>query len=362
MLASAIMASTAIAAPSNDHTNSQLAVELSAIVNAKAIERVAPKYPINEARKGNEAWVVVSYVIEDDGQVSNLLIEDSIGSKKFHRAAKEAVKKWRYEPAMENGEPITQCQNTVQLNFSMPSQKPTVSKALYMKYKELIQSLKEADESAIAKSAKSLESYNVKSTSESFFKQSALAEYAKYNKDFDQELKHLKRAVRSSPGALYNKKSNLTPKEKQAKQETQRQIYPVLHRKLVLELDKQMFANAKGTIERLLNLDVSADQHGAYQSQKEAIDALFASKEIVARPMKMEEDMVMHSLTRNTFSVDNINGKLRKLDVRCANKHHVYTVNEQSQWNLPDNWQGCSVYFYGDNNTEFTLLELPNKA
>ena len=50
MLASAVMASTAIAAPSNDHANNQLAVELSTIVNAKAIERVAPKYPINEAR------------------------------------------------------------------------------------------------------------------------------------------------------------------------------------------------------------------------------------------------------------------------------------------------------------------------
>jgi len=66
---------------------------------------VPPAYPELARNAGKTGMVILKVVINVDGSVGN--IEVMRGEEPFASAAKEAVKKWRYEPARYKGQAIT---------------------------------------------------------------------------------------------------------------------------------------------------------------------------------------------------------------------------------------------------------------
>jgi len=86
---------------------------------ARPIVRIAPKYPMTAARDGTEGWVILGFDISAIGQVINVKVLDSQPNKVFDKAAKQALRKWKYRAKSENGQPITQQGFTVQLDFKM---------------------------------------------------------------------------------------------------------------------------------------------------------------------------------------------------------------------------------------------------
>jgi TonB family protein len=76
----------------------------ASIVVAKLIRRVAPEYPEEARQKAIQGTVVLNVVLLKDGSVTvqNVAVGDPILSP----AAIEAVRQWRYEPTMLNGQPI----------------------------------------------------------------------------------------------------------------------------------------------------------------------------------------------------------------------------------------------------------------
>jgi outer membrane biosynthesis protein TonB len=56
-------------------------------VLAKVIKQGPPIYPGSELMRGKEAWVHVTYCIDESGEPQNVSILDSVGGPKFERAA-----------------------------------------------------------------------------------------------------------------------------------------------------------------------------------------------------------------------------------------------------------------------------------
>ena len=77
------------------------------IVYPVSIFKTAPIYPNRELNRGREGSVIVEYTITKDGGVTDIKILSSTSSA-FSAAAKQAVKKFKYEPATVNGKPIDQ--------------------------------------------------------------------------------------------------------------------------------------------------------------------------------------------------------------------------------------------------------------
>ena len=70
----------------------------------RLISRTPIEYP-QEARAANvQGVVVVSLLIDENGQV--MKAEAVHGDKKLVKAALESVKRWRFEPELENGRPV----------------------------------------------------------------------------------------------------------------------------------------------------------------------------------------------------------------------------------------------------------------
>jgi protein TonB len=80
-----------------------------------------PKYPIDAARNGVEGWVKLVFSIDSSGQVKDVEVIDSQPKRTFDRAAKQALKKWKYKPQVIDGEAVIRQGLQVVLDFKLDS-------------------------------------------------------------------------------------------------------------------------------------------------------------------------------------------------------------------------------------------------
>ena len=86
------------------------------IVPAKLVTKVQPEYPAEARDHGIEGTVRLQIIARKDGSVTvqNVLAGDAALSP----AAIEAVRQWRYQPAMLDGQ-LIEMQTTVEVNFAL---------------------------------------------------------------------------------------------------------------------------------------------------------------------------------------------------------------------------------------------------
>lgn len=68
--------------------------------------QVKPRYPESARRKKAQGTSLLRLLVLDNGTVGEILVEQSAGHPDLDSAAVEAVKKWRFEPARDDGRPI----------------------------------------------------------------------------------------------------------------------------------------------------------------------------------------------------------------------------------------------------------------
>ena len=87
--------------------------------DARPIVRISPKYPIIASQKGVEGWVKLAFDINKLGEVVNIRVVDSNPKRVFDKAAKQALKRWKYKAKSVNGTTVYQSNQSVQLDFNM---------------------------------------------------------------------------------------------------------------------------------------------------------------------------------------------------------------------------------------------------
>ena len=93
------------------------ALHHSEVVPAKVLQRVSPNYPSTALRMHITGKVTLSAVIRKDGSVGDVKMVS--GSAFLRESAINAVKQWRYTPAMLDGSPVESSAEIV-LNFTAP--------------------------------------------------------------------------------------------------------------------------------------------------------------------------------------------------------------------------------------------------
>jgi protein TonB len=71
-----------------------------------ALDRdAAPDYPESAREDGVSGSVTLSYTVNGEGRVEDARVVKSSGDSRLDQAALEAAKKWRYKPAVREGQP-----------------------------------------------------------------------------------------------------------------------------------------------------------------------------------------------------------------------------------------------------------------
>ncbi len=94
-----------------------------AYVNESALTRthyVAPQYPASASDRGIAGWVDVQFLVNTDGSLSEVTIVGAQPVGVFEQAALDAVRRWRYQPVLHDGEASTQ-RARVRVRFAVKS-------------------------------------------------------------------------------------------------------------------------------------------------------------------------------------------------------------------------------------------------
>lgn len=73
---------------------------------AVLVKNTAPRYPTAAMRANQEGWVELSFTITPGGDVSDVKVLDAQPRHVFDRAAIDAVSRWKYQPATQDGAPV----------------------------------------------------------------------------------------------------------------------------------------------------------------------------------------------------------------------------------------------------------------
>lgn len=83
------------------------------------LSRIPPVYPMRAQRRGIEGWVKVRFLVDEEGQVSQIEVLESSPSDIFNRSVRQCVSRWRFKPGTIEGVTVkTWMQSTVRFEMS----------------------------------------------------------------------------------------------------------------------------------------------------------------------------------------------------------------------------------------------------
>jgi protein TonB len=83
------------------------------------VVRVNPQYPPRAAEKGVEGWVELVFSVSTSGSVQDAEVIGAEPANVFNRAALRAVRRWKYNPKIEEGKPVERHGVRVRLAFRL---------------------------------------------------------------------------------------------------------------------------------------------------------------------------------------------------------------------------------------------------
>lgn len=319
---------------------------LSSFVPAKPIERANPRFPVMAAKIGAEGWVKMSYVIDEEGNVVDPVIEDAGGSRYFRNPALNAIKKWKYEPAMIDGKPTQQCRQSIQMDFVLEG-KTGAARSFVRKYKEIDQLMQEGDLVLAQEGLAELHERDTNNRYENAWLWSLDAQVAGKLQDYRRELASWNRAVASS--------SRHSSEYATFKDDFMAQIYS---RQFQINAYFGYYVEALEAAESLESITSQSQVYQGVADSVERVKAFIASDEHIQVAMDLSgRTTQFHSLSRQQFLFDNIQGQLNTVEVRCDSHREKYTVAENHLWTIPDSWGQCRVLVEGTEGTQFRFLK-----
>lgn len=81
-----------------------------------------PNYPMVAAQNGLEGWVRLQYDVSKTGLLSNIQVLEAKPRNVFNKAAVNALKKWKFKPAMHNGQAVNSINQQVTIEFELEEQ------------------------------------------------------------------------------------------------------------------------------------------------------------------------------------------------------------------------------------------------
>jgi len=315
---------------------------------AKPVDRSPPRYPAHELRRNRQGWVLLNYVVTDDGRVIDPVIEESSGSPAFERAAKQTVEDWRYEPALLNGEPVQQCKTQVRIAFAIRGAQDKVSRPFYTRYRAIETRLNEGEVEKAAGQLESAFDSDGLTLAELSWLWALRARIAGIQGDRDAQLSALRRATAGSP--------DWTPADLRA---------GLLTTRTALELETGDFSAAMQSYEELQSIE-SADIT-ALEPFIEQIVSLVASDELFFAEARIGgnancetcESQWQYRPLRRAIEIADVDGELGKLELRCEWQRFVDKAREGVTWNIPESWGDCSLVVHGETGATFKLFEIP---
>ncbi|HCE2678584.1 TPA: energy transducer TonB [Vibrio parahaemolyticus] len=86
---------------------------------ALPLYKVEPRYPSKALKRKVEGYVIMRFTIDTTGRPKDIEVIDAEPKRMFEKEAISALKKWKYQPKVENGVSIEQFGQTAKVEFKL---------------------------------------------------------------------------------------------------------------------------------------------------------------------------------------------------------------------------------------------------
>ena len=287
----------------------------------------------------------MSYVINEQGKVKDVIVMDSAGDRSFRRSAKNALSRWSFTPAKnQQNESITSCKNSVRLDFRMSN--GGASRKFVKLLKASFDALKEKNEVELEKYITKMDQYKKKNIADL-----AWSEYIKMLAAIlkgDEEQAYAKAQKSAQSISTFSESASLD----------------ILQNLIRFQISRQLYHNVKQNYKKLdeYNSEYAKSVKVFYQPYIEEINAFIETDKHISVKGGITESYWHHQLVRSSFSIENIKGELYELEVRCDKKHSSFSIEADDVFTIPKSWGECSLFIKGDKNATFDLFEISAKV
>ncbi|MDA7746794.1 TonB family protein [Psychromonas sp.] len=116
-----------IAVPANNiseinHSTTKLSTAVAGVGESQQVmplHRIEPVYPRRALQRKIEGYVVLTFDIDKRGQPTNINVIDEAPPRIFNREALKALKNWKYQPKVVNGQAQEQTNQKIKLEFKL---------------------------------------------------------------------------------------------------------------------------------------------------------------------------------------------------------------------------------------------------
>jgi len=317
---------------------------------ATPIKHEPPVYPLKALRSGIEGWVVLSFIVKEDGTTDDIVVSNASIENYFEKAAISAVSAWTYEPATRNGEPVIQYNKSSRHTFKITGQGEGVTKSFQFAYKSALEAIREGDLGEADSLISKLDSNKKRLLSEVCYLDILKASYFRSKGNSKAARVHLERALVI------------------ADEVTTDGMYIALLRQAIAEQAKaQNYRTALQHFNTLLEVDSDLAADDPVYKLAERIEQTIDSDGALITAGKISRcthcgsgvPRWHHALNRNRFSIDQVDGKLTEVEILCGNHSVSLSYNNDVVWDADKDWGECDVLVSGHTGTSFRLIELP---
>jgi TonB family protein len=315
--------------------------------SAVATTRKPPQYPRDELATGREGWVILSYVVQVDGTVRDVIVQDSSGLDAFERAAAKAARNWIFKPATVDGVPVEDAVVRTKIHFRLDPPARGAREPFVRSFRAAMRAMEagKLDEAgAVIERMEQRPFFNL--YEDAFY---WMLKYSWYRArgQAEAEFTSLRRAV-AYEGAYLPDKLHVQ----------------ALSNLFVLEVKRSSFAEALAVHARLQKSKDSAEALAAMAEPVAQIHALIDGPQSFAREGRIDRDgqSWTHRLARKQFTIDQVKGQIGPVEVLCEHQVGRLEWAADRSWSLPASWGECDATVQGSTGTSFRLVELPAAA
>lgn len=310
------------------------------------------KYPPYELRMGREGWVKLSWIVDIDGSVTDIIVEDSSGQKNLEKAAINAAKTYKYKPATKNGVPVKHSYKNSLISFHIEHNSQNAAKSSfvfrYNKARRLIRKGKLDEAKKVIDDLQKRKKWNLYEDANFWLLKSI---YDLQTNQRTEAMKALKKATFFDKRKLGQSIKPYLSKKKYLFATAQ--LYS-------LQVEHHLYRDALDTYEKIKVAYPDSQQLVEISKNAEQIIALTHQNLLLKVSGKISNrGFWKYQILRRAFSLTDINGKLDKLIIRCSRKVFSGTAKPDSMWKIPKSFGDCTLYIYGNTDSTFQLYEHP---
>ena len=314
----------------------------SEFIPAQLIENSNSK-GISEAlnRSRMEGWVALSYVIDIEGAVKDIIVLRSSDDMYVSRS-KKYLRNLRFMPAQFSDEKVTSGKSFFLKHDKsfLGNNNDDISTGFKNKYNETYQYITGKDFKLAIDSLKSLQENYAKNLREQALSSWIHSVYYFFIKDWS---KYGQSVITGNYLREYLPTSMAVKNTKNL---------------LDWQIHKGMYIDAIDTLKSLKNIENTDFPEGDYLKSLESISNSLDESKVIDVSISLTKDYIWsHAPSRSTISLNVNSGSVDKVELRCDNAVYKFSDSVIEDFRIPLEYLGCRIFIKGDPGSEFTLTE-----